>query len=32
MEWVHGARAKKSSSTVIKMLERLLKTGFDKDV
>ena len=32
MEWVHGPRAKKSSSTVIKMLERLLKTGFDKDV
>ena len=32
MEWDHGPRAKKSSSTVIKMLERLLKTGFDKDV
>lgn len=27
-----GARAKKSSSTVIKMLQRLLTTGFDKDV
>ena len=27
-----GARAKKSSSTVIKMLKRLLTTGFDKDV
>ncbi len=27
-----GPRAKKSSSTVIKMLERLLTTGFDKDV
>lgn len=31
-EWDRGPRAKKSSSTVIKMLERLLKTGFDKDV
>ncbi len=27
-----GKNAKKSSSTVIKMLERLLTTGFDKDV
>ena len=27
-----GPRAKKSSSTVIKMLQRLLTTGFDKDV
>lgn len=27
-----GARAKKSSSTVIKMLKRLLTTGFNKDV
>ena len=27
-----GARAKKSSSMVIKMLKRLLTTGFDKDV
>lgn len=27
-----GENAKKSSSTVIKMLERLLTTGFDKDV
>ena len=27
-----GARAKKSSSTVIKMLKRLLTTGFDKDI
>ena len=27
-----GQRAKKSSSTVIKMLKRLLTTGFDKDV
>ena len=27
-----GPRAKKSSSTVIKMLKRLLATGFDKDV
>lgn len=27
-----GPRAKKSSSTVIKMLKRLLTTGFDKDV
>ena len=32
MEWAHGQRAKKSSSTVIKMLKRLLTTGFDKDV
>ncbi|MDO5556210.1 MAG: SpoIIE family protein phosphatase [Clostridia bacterium] len=27
-----GAKAKKSSSTVIKMLKRLLTTGFDKDI
>lgn len=27
-----GAKAKKSSSTVIKMLKRMLTTGFDKDV
>ena len=27
-----GPRAQKSSSTVIKMLKRLLTTGFDKDV
>ena len=27
-----GPRAKKSSSTVIKMLKRLLTTGFDKDI
>lgn len=27
-----GPKAKKSSSTVIKMLQRLLTTGFDKDV
>ena len=32
MEWAHGPRAQKSSSTVIKMLKRLLTTGFDKDV
>ena len=32
MEWDLGENAKKSSSTVIKMLERLLTTGFDKDV
>ena len=32
MEWDLGPRAKKSSSTVIKMLKRLLTTGFDKDV
>jgi stage II sporulation protein E len=32
MEWVLGENAKKSSSTVIKMLERLLTTGFDKDI
>ena len=31
-EWAHGKKAKKSSATVIKMLERLLTTGFDKDV
>lgn len=30
--WVHGQDAKKSSSTVIRMLDRLLTTGFDKDV
>ncbi len=27
-----GPRAKKSSSTVIKMLKKLITTGFDKDV
>lgn len=32
MEWDHGPKAQKSSSTVIKMLQRLLTTGFDKDV
>ena len=32
MEWVHGKRAKKSSSTVIKMLKNMLESGFDKDV
>lgn len=32
MEWVHGEKAKKSSQTVINMLERLLKAGFEKDV
>lgn len=32
MEWVHGKAAKKSSSTAIKMLERLLTSGFDKDI
>ena len=32
MEWVHGKDAKKSSSTAIKMLERLLTSGFDRDV
>lgn len=31
-EWGHGENASKSSSTVIKMLERLLTTGFDKDI
>ena len=31
-EWDRGPRAKKSSSTVIKMLKRLLTTGFDKDI
>ena len=31
-EWGHGQAAKKSSSTVIKMLSRLLTSGFDKDV
>ena len=31
MEWDHGKEAKKSSSTAIKMLERLLMSGFDKD-
>lgn len=30
--WARGPRAKKSSSTVIKLLKRLLTTGFDKDV
>lgn len=32
MEWDHGKEAKKSSSTAIKMLERLLTAGFDKDI
>jgi len=32
MGWALGARAKKSSSTVIKMLENMLNSGFDKDV
>ena len=32
MEWVHGQSAKRSSSTVIKMLDRLLTSGFDKDI
>lgn len=32
MEWDHGESANKSSSTVIKMLKRLLTTGFDKDI
>lgn len=32
MEWVRGKNAKKSSSAAIKMLERLLTSGFDKDV
>lgn len=32
MEWDHGKNAKKSSSAAIKMLERLLTSGFDKDV
>lgn len=32
MVWALGQKAKKSSNTVIKMLERLLKTGFDKDI
>ena len=32
MEWAHGADAKKSSSTVIRMLDRLLTSGFDKDL
>jgi len=31
-EWAHGQSAKRSSSTVIKMLDRLLTSGFDKDV
>lgn len=31
-EWVHGKKAKKSSSTVIKMLKSMLTTGFNKDV
>ena len=32
MGWGLGARAKKSSSTVIKMLKNMLSSGFDKDV
>jgi len=32
MGWGHGADAKKSSGTVIRMLDRLLSTGFDKDI
>ena len=32
MEWGHGQNAKRSSSTVINMLNRLLTSGFDKDV
>lgn len=32
MEWALGQVAKKSSSTVIQMLEKLLKTGFDNEV
>ncbi|MCL2354639.1 MAG: serine/threonine-protein phosphatase [Oscillospiraceae bacterium] len=32
MGWVLGQNAKRSSSTVIKMLDRLLTSGFDKDV
>jgi len=31
MEWAHGTAAKRSSTTVIKMLDRLLTSGFDKD-
>ena len=32
MEWGHGTVAKRSSTTVIKMLDRLLTSGFDKDI
>lgn len=32
MEWAHGEIAKKSSAMAIKMLERLLTSGFDKDI
>lgn len=32
MEWARGQNAKRSSSTVIKMLDRLLTSGFDKDL
>jgi len=32
MEWALGTDAKKSSSTVIRMLDRLLTSGFDKDI
>ena len=32
MEWDLGRQANNSSSTVIKMLKRLLTTGFDKNV
>ena len=31
-EWAHGTLAKRSSTTVTKMLDRLLTSGFDKDV
>ncbi|MCI9177829.1 MAG: SpoIIE family protein phosphatase [Clostridia bacterium] len=32
MEWDHGPEAMKSSKIAVKMLERLLKAGFDKEV
>ena len=32
MEWALGEQANKSSKTVINMLEKMLTTGFDKDV
>ena len=32
MEWVHGEKAAKSSSTVISMLKKMLTNGFDKEV
>ena len=31
MEWVHGPEARKSSQIAIKMVKRLLKSGFGKD-